>query len=78
MVCGNFLEVDWQNPTCVYTCSTCYTQLVLDAIGDRVNKTPSIKQMYSLRPLPTLNRLKLFKVITVECSWDSSLCYVYA
>lgn len=78
MICGNFLQVDWENPTCVYTCSTCFTQPVLNAIVDRVNQTPSIKQVYSLRPLPTLQRLKLVNVYRVECSWDSSLCFEYA
>ncbi len=73
---GNFLTCDWQDATCVYTCSTCFTQELLVSIGNKINRMPQIQKVCSLRPLPTL-QLPLKKIFTVECSWDSALCFYY-
>jgi len=73
----NFLEANWQDATIIYTCSTCFTQELLMAIGDKINQQPSVKQVLSLRPLPTL-QMRLKKVFVVECSWDSALCFYYS
>lgn len=73
----NFLTADWQDTTLVYTCSTCFTQSLLAEIGRKINQHTSVQQVMSLRPLPTLTRLPLKSVISVECSWDSSLCFHY-
>ncbi|MFI4936932.1 MAG: hypothetical protein ACHQJ6_00295 [Candidatus Berkiellales bacterium] len=73
----NFLTAQWHHATVVYSCSTCFTQELLVAIGDRINQQPSINQVLSLRPLPTLS-LPLKSVYPVECSWDSALCFHYA
>lgn len=75
--CANFLTADWQDTTVVYTCSTCFTQNLLAEIGRKINRHTSVQQVLSLRPLPTLERLKLTNVFSVECSWDSSLCFHY-
>lgn len=77
LITGNFLTQDWENANIVYTCSTCFRTELLDAIGDKINQEKSVKQVLSLRPLPTLERLALKQVFTVECSWDSALCYHY-
>lgn len=73
----NFLTADWQDTSLVYTCSTCFTQNLLAEIGRKINQHTSVQQAMSLRPLPTLTRLKLKNVFSVECSWDSSLCFHY-
>jgi SAM-dependent methyltransferase len=75
---GNFLEADLSDITVAYCCSTCFSQSLLCEIGHKVNKTPSIRYLLSLRPVPTLTRLKFKKVVELECSWDSALCYVYS
>ncbi len=72
----NFLKANWQQATVVYTCSTCFTQELLVAIGNKINQQATVKQVLSLRPLPTL-KMPLKKVFSVECSWDSALCFVY-
>lgn len=74
----NFLNCDWQGATIVYTCSTCYTKSLLIAIGNKINETHSVQKVFSLRPLPTLTRLKLKRVFSVECSWDTALCFYYS
>lgn len=75
--CDNFLKSDWKGATLVYTCSTCFTKELLEAIGDRVNQEPSVRHVMSLRPLPTI-KLPLKAVFNVECSWDSALCFHYS
>jgi len=75
--CDNFLQASWQNATIIYTCSTCFTQELLVAIGDKINQERQVEQVFSLRPLPTI-QLPLKKVFGVECSWDSSLCFYYS
>lgn len=72
----NFLQADWQAATLIYTCSTCFTQELLVAIGNRINKESQVRKVFSLRPLPTL-QLPLKRVFAVECSWDSALCFYY-
>lgn len=75
---GNFLHADLSDITVAYCCSTCFSQNLLYEIGYKVNKTPNIRYILSLRPIPSLTRLKFKGVIEVECSWDSALCYVYS
>lgn len=78
IITGNFLTQSWQNANVVYMCSTCFRPELLNAIGERVNQIQSVQHVLTLRPLPTLERLKLKEVFTVECSWDSALCYHYS
>lgn len=77
LLCDNFLTANWQGATVVYICSTCFTQSLLNAIGNKINTEPQVQKVLSLRPLPTL-QMPLQKVFSVECSWDSALCFFYA
>lgn len=77
LIYGNFLEQDWSPARAVYSCSTCFTRQLIGKIGDKINQTDSIQDALSLRPIHTLERLKLHQVFRVECSWDSALCYWY-
>jgi hypothetical protein len=77
LVEGNFLQASWQRATAVYSCSTCFTQELLVAMGRKMNEEKQLTQILSLRPLPSLERLRLQDVFSVECSWDSALCYYY-
>lgn len=74
---GSFFECSFSNATVVFLNSTCYTQTMLDALGDLIEAQSSIRAVYSLRPLNTLQRLSIKKAIRIECSWDSALCYFY-
>ena len=74
---GNFLEADLHKTTIAYACSTCFSSRLLNKIGIKMNQTPSIRYVLSLRPLPSLTRLKFLRVEEIECSWDSALCYIY-
>lgn len=73
----NFLTANWHDANIVYTCSTCFTQELLDAIGTKVNEVGYVKQVLSLRPIPTL-KMPLHDIFGVECSWDSTQCYHYS
>lgn len=77
-VLGSFLEVPLTTVTIAFVNSTCFTQLLLNSLGSRLELTPSIHTVLSLRPISVLERLSFKKVIRIECSWDSALCYVYS
>lgn len=77
-VCDNFLQVDFSQATVAYACATCYSETLLAEIGEKANRAASIRQLLSLRPLPTLTRLPLKKVVALECSWDSALGFYYS
>ena len=74
---GNFIDFDFNQATIIYSCSTCFTQELLWLIGDKINHASNIRHVLSLKPIANLERLTLKKVIPVECSWDSALCYYY-
>lgn len=74
---GDFLVADWELPTIVYLCSTAFDDLLIDRITDKVNKTPTIRMLYTLKPLGKLKYLRFFDVLLMEGTWDSPLCYIY-
>lgn len=78
----DFLEFDFSNINTsqniiAYTCSTCFTEKLLYAIGDKINNNKNISKLLSLRPIPNLTRLKIKYIVDVECSWDTTECYIY-
>lgn len=76
-ICGDFLTLPFTNATIVLIASPCFSPSLLHVLGDRINQIPSIHTVLSLRPIATLKRLPFKKVIRVECSWDTALCYLY-
>ena len=74
---GNFLDLDWQDANIVYMCSTSFSPELMLKISEKVNSSPTVKTLLSLRAVPDL-RLPLKKVITVECSWDTVPAHIYA
>lgn len=74
---GDFLQEPWLNATVVFINSICFTQKMLVLLGKKINQSPTIRLVLTLRPIPTLTRLSFKKVISVEGSWDSALCYLY-
>lgn len=76
-VCGDFLKISLQHITVALINATCFPPDLVDKLGAVINNTPSIRSVFSLRPLAKLQRLAFKKVIPIECSWDSTLCYCY-
>ncbi len=77
LIQGNLFDFDFNQATMIYTCSTCFTQELLWLIGEKINQATNVAHVLSLKPIANLDRLSLTKVIPVECSWDSALCYYY-
>jgi hypothetical protein len=73
----DFLTTPYTDATVVLATATCFSQSMLERIGQQIEKTPSIRLVLSLRPIPTLYRLPFTRTVRVECSWDAALCYVY-
>lgn len=74
---GNFLEMDLPPATIALINGVCFSQPLLLGLADIINKMTSIHTVLATRPLLTLKRLKLKKIIRVQCSWDTALCYLY-
>lgn len=73
---GDFLTTPLTDATIVLIASPCFSPSLLHALGERINTTPTIHTVLSLRPIATLT-LPFKKIVRVECSWDTALCYVY-
>src|SRR5262249_10982960 len=76
-VLGDFFLHSWGETTVVFINSTCFTQKMLQLLGEKINTHVSIRMVLTLRPIPTLQDFKFRKAVSIECSWDSALCYVY-
>lgn len=74
---GSFLEIPLINASVVLIGSPCFSPDMLCQLGEIINNTASIHSVLSLRPLPSLTRLSFKKVVRVQCSWDTALCYIY-
>lgn len=74
---GSFLEIPLPTATVVMIVATCFPQSLLNALGKIIEGMPSIHTVLSLRPMSTLRRLNFKKTIRIECSWDTTLCYMY-
>lgn len=75
---GDFLQMDLSSANILIINSTCFNQSMMLGLGDLINKMTNIKSVLTLRPIANLIRLPFKKVVRVECSWDSALCYIYS
>ena len=74
---GSFIDIPFTTASVILVSSTCFTQSLLNELGQLIENTPGIHTVLSLRPMITLKRLAFLKAIRIECSWDSALCYIY-
>lgn len=78
-----FCNLQYQVPsmseaTIAYICATCFEHDLLKAISHNVTNERHYKVIASLKPLPLSSQSWAPpKVISVQCSWDSSPCYIY-
>lgn len=74
---GDFLIESFHDATILLIASPCFTPTMLDKIAGMIDLNIKIHTVISLRPLINLKRLVCRKVFSVDCSWDTSLCYLY-
>jgi hypothetical protein len=74
---GSFLETSFNSATVILINSVCFSQTTLTCVGEIIEKNFNIHTVMSTRPIPNLKRLIFVKTISIECSWDSALCYIY-
>lgn len=74
---GSFLDISLAKASILIIGSPCFSQRILYPLGEIINHTPGIHTVMSLRPIPNLKRLSFRKVLRLECSWDTCLCYIY-
>lgn len=75
---GDFLETSFDSATVVFINSICFNQKTLLSLGRIIDQNSRIHTLLSLRPLPTIKRLRFVKIKMAEGSWDSALCYFYS
>lgn len=75
---SDFMTVTFDTASIVLIGSPCFHPTMLTTLGDRIEETHCIHTVCSLRPLLTLKRLALKKMLPVECSWDTAMCYIYS
>jgi hypothetical protein len=76
LLLGDFFEIPWTAATVVLTGSPCFSARFLKKLAQCLDTQPTLRSVVSLRPLP-LTGFTLQKALRVECSWDTSLCYLY-
>lgn len=74
---GDFLQHSFLDATIGLINSICFTPQLLEALGILLNEVPTLRTIASMRPLSVLNQFSFRKCFRLECSWDSTLCYVY-
>ena len=74
---GDFLSTSFNAATVALINATCFGPELLHALGRIIEQTPSIHTVFSMRPIPDLQRLHFRRAVSVECSWDAALCYMY-
>lgn len=73
---SNFLEADLSDATIIYSCSTCFSEELLNNIGEMADRCPNLKYIASNKPIPS--KLQLAALVEVECSWDKTKWHVYS
>jgi hypothetical protein len=76
-ILGSFLEIPFNDATVVLVSSPCFTPMMLTKLAKIIDHTKSIHTVISLRPLISMQRLAFEKIVRIEGSWDSILCYIY-
>lgn len=73
---GNFMETDINDATIIYTCSTCFSEELLENMAEMLDRCPNVRYIVSMKPLPL--KMPLVSVLDIECTWDKTKCHLYA
>lgn len=73
---GSFFELDFSDASHVFINALCFGQSFLLKLVQKLHALPKLQFLISSRPLPEI-RLTCKKIIRLECSWDSTLFYIY-
>lgn len=74
--CGDFLKTPINDASIVLIGSPCFSPSLLRELANKLDTNIKTHTVLSLKTLP-LNQFMFKKVIRVECSWDTALCYMY-
>lgn len=74
---GDFLAVSLNEASIALINATCFGPDLMLQLSHKLDNTMGIHTVCSLRPLPWIQRLKCQKIISLQCSWDTALCYIY-
>jgi len=73
---GNFLDINISDATIVYSCSTCFDDELLLAMGKILDNCANLKYVITMKPIP-LTFHTLTRKFEVECTWEVTECHLY-
>ncbi|MAZ44063.1 MAG: hypothetical protein CMF48_02650 [Legionellales bacterium] len=76
LICDDILKTEY-NSEIVYCCNTAFSLSFQYRLTHWLDKQPSIKQIFTLRPLINSQSYTIKTRFLVSCSWDNALCYEY-
>lgn len=74
---GDFLENSLTEASVLLIGSPCFSPTMSYKMGEMINQSKRIHTVLTLRPILNLKNLSFKKVIRIEGSWDTALCYIY-
>ena len=74
---GDFLTTAFQDATVAFISAVCFSQTTLIKLAAKLNQAPTLRAIFSLKPLTHLHSLPFKRVLRIHCSWGSALCYWY-
>lgn len=78
LIQGDFLKTSFADATVAFISAVCFSQTTLIKLADKLNHTPTLRAIFSLKPLTHLTSLPFKRTLRIHCSWGSALCYWYA
>lgn len=75
----NIITADFSDATIVFTCSTCYSEELMEKIAEKLMKLKPGTKIASLKEFKSHPRLKKVETLKLPMTWsDSSSIYIYS
>lgn len=75
---GDMLKADISDATVVFTCSTCFSELLMQQLTDKLAQLKQGLRVLTLKQLPPHHKFTLLKTYTLPMTWSkSSSVYLY-
>lgn len=73
---GSFFDISFDDATVIFINGLCFGQAFLLRLATILNKLPYLRLLITSRAIPELT-LTFKKTLRLECSWDTTLFYIY-
>lgn len=76
-LCGDFLQVALPEASIALLASPCFDQRILQQLAERFDQAVNLRCLITLKPMDMMKRLRFYKALRIQASYDSALCYIY-